>query len=221
MTNLAKLTFGYRQLAKEEILDNYAWHKKAWTLFEHHRELKKRNAKPEGQRGPAPFLTRYTRKSDYAQLLIVSEYCPLKPDWCGSEQWQLIEINENYLSQKNYYFDLYANPTRAVKKPDGKGGFTRHGRRLTLMDKPSQKEWLMRKGDNHGFRLDDDMPLRIEKPVNHYFNRKGKRGLHIGVQFKGAFHVTNRAAFQKAFREGIGTAKGFGFGLLMIKPAQI
>ncbi len=30
MTNLLKLTFGYKQLAKEKIHDNYAWHKKAW-----------------------------------------------------------------------------------------------------------------------------------------------------------------------------------------------
>jgi CRISPR system Cascade subunit CasE len=221
MTNLVKLSFGYKQLAKEKIYDNYAWHKKAWTLFEHHPQLKKRNTKPEEERGPTPFLSRYIQKTDHAQLLLVSEYCPLKPDWCGQDQWQLIEINENYLSQSSYYFDLYANPTRTVKKSDGKGGFTKHGQRLTLMDKPSQKEWLLRKGDNHGFQLDEDIPLRIEKPVNHRFSRKGRKGLHIGVRFQGAFHVIDRKIFQKAFREGIGTAKGFGFGLLMIKPVQI
>ncbi|MBU0464951.1 MAG: type I-E CRISPR-associated protein Cas6/Cse3/CasE [Proteobacteria bacterium] len=219
MTNLLKLTLGYDQLAREKIYDNYAWHKKAWTLFEHHRELKERNVGTEKERGPAPFLSRYIQKSDHVQLLIVSEYFPLKPDWCGSDQWKLIEIDETYLSQENYYFDLYANPTRSVKKPDGMGGFTKHGRRLTLMDKPSQTDWLLRKGKNHGFKLDDDIPLKIEKPVNHYFNRKGRKGLHIGVRFQGAFHVTYQKAFQKAFREGIGTAKGFGFGLLMIKPA--
>lgn len=119
------------------------------------------------------------------------------------------------------YFDLYANPTRAVKKPDGNAGFTKNGRRLTLMDKPSQKDWLSRKGSNHGFQLAENIPIRIEKPVNHRFNRKGKKGLHIGVRFQGALHVTDREVFRKAFREGIGTAKGFGFGLLMIKPVQI
>ena len=47
MTNLVKLTFGYEQLAKEKIYDNYAWHKKAWLLFEHHPKLKERYNKPE------------------------------------------------------------------------------------------------------------------------------------------------------------------------------
>jgi CRISPR system Cascade subunit CasE len=220
MTNLLKLTLGYEQLAKEKIHDNYAWHKKAWTMFEHHPELKERKNKPGKDRGPTPFLSRYTQKASHTELLLVSEYHPLKPDWCGCEQWQLIEINEGYLSQENYFFDLYANPTRSIKKPDGNGGFTKHGKRLTLMDKTSQMAWLSRKGDNHGFQLAEDIPLRIDKPVNHPFNRKGKKGLHIGVRFQGALHVTDRDAFKKVFHEGVGTAKGFGFGLLMIKPAQ-
>lgn len=221
MTNLLKLTFGYKQLAKEKIHDNYAWHKKAWAMFEHHPELKERKSKPEKDKGPTPFLSRYIQKPNHAELLLVSLYQPLKPDWCDSDQWHLIEIDESYLSQPSYFYDLYANPTRKVKKPDGNGEFARHGRRLTLMDKPSQMAWLSRKGNNHGFQLAVDIPLRIEKPVNHRFNRKGRKGLHIGVRFQGALHVTDREAFKKAFREGIGTAKGFGFGLLMIKPAQI
>jgi len=218
--NLVKLTVCYEQLAKENIYDNYAWHKKAWTMFEHHTELKERNIKREKDKGPTPFLSCYIQKSNHAELLILSQYSPLKPDWCGSEQWQMIQINENYLSQNNYFFDLYANPTKTVKKPDGNGGFTKNGRRLTLMGTPSQREWLIRKGNNHGFQLAEAIPLRIEEPVNHRFNRKGKKGLHIGVRFQGALQVTDRAAFKKAFRGGIGTAKGFGFGLLMIKPAQ-
>lgn len=220
MTNLLKLTLGYEQLAKEKILDNYAWHKKAWIIFKHHPELKKRNNKSEKDKGPTPFLSRYIQKSKHAELLLVSVYQPLKPDWCGSDQWRLIEIDESYLSQPSYFFELYANPTKSVKKPDGNGGFTKHGRRLTLMDKPSQMAWLSRKGKNHGFQLAEDIPLRIGKPVNHSFSRKGRKGLHIGVRFQGILHVTNREVFKKAFREGIGTAKGFGFGLLMIKPAQ-
>ena len=109
MTNLVKLTFGYAQLAKEKIYDNYAWHKKAWTMFEYRPELKERNNKPEKDKGPTPFLSRYIQKSNHAELLVVSKYRPLKPDWCGSEQWQLIEIDESYLSQPSYFFDLYWN----------------------------------------------------------------------------------------------------------------
>lgn len=80
MTNLLKLTCGYEQLAKEKIHDNYAWHKKAWTMFKHHPELKERNNKPEKDKGPTPFLSRYIQKSNHAELLLMSVYQPLKPD---------------------------------------------------------------------------------------------------------------------------------------------
>ena len=220
MVNLLKLSFGYEQLAKEKIHDNYAWHKKAWTLFEHHPELKERNSLPQNDRGPTPFLSRYTLKPSHAELLLVSTFQPQKPTWCSDDQWQLINIDESYLSQPNYFFDLYANPTKSVKKPNGNGGYTKNGRRLTLMDESAQREWILKKGKIHGFQPAQEIPLQIGKPVNHPFNRNGKKGLHIGVRFQGALHVTNRSAFKKAFQEGIGTAKGFGFGLLMIKPSR-
>jgi CRISPR system Cascade subunit CasE len=221
MTNLVKITIGYELLAKEKIHDNYAWHKKAWTLFEQNPKLSERKKKPEREKGTTPFLSRYMLQQHQAELLLVSVYLPVKPDWCGHHQWHHIEIDENYLSQKSYFFDLYANPTRSVKKPDGNGGYTKNGRRLTLMDESSLLAWLMRKGENHGFRLEENFPLQIGKPVSHHFNRKGKKGLHIGVRFQGALCVTAPDDFKKAFHEGIGTAKGFGFGMLMIKPAQI
>ncbi|MBU4318739.1 MAG: type I-E CRISPR-associated protein Cas6/Cse3/CasE [Proteobacteria bacterium] len=220
MVNLVKMTFRYDLLAKEKIYDNYSWHKKAWNMFEHHPELKDRNRKLDKEKGPTPFLSRYIQKSDHAELLIVSKHQPVKPDWCTIDQWQLIEIKKSYLSQPSYYFDLYANPTKSIKKPDGNGGFTKNGKRLTVMDQPIQIEWLLGKGQKHGFKLAEHIPLRIDKPVCHRFNRNGKKGLHIGVRFQGALNVTDRDLFRKAFLEGIGTAKGFGFGLLMVKPAQ-
>ncbi|MBU0992010.1 MAG: type I-E CRISPR-associated protein Cas6/Cse3/CasE [Proteobacteria bacterium] len=218
MIKLIKLTIGYEQLAREKIHDNYAWHKKAWTLFEHHPELKERNSKPEEKKGPTPFLSRYIQKTKHTELLVLSKYEPARPSWCSYDQWVCIAIDESYLSQASYFFDLYANPTRSVKKPDGRGGFTKNGHRLTLMDHASQVDWLKRKGKDHGFTLVDDVPLRIDKPVNHRFKRNGDTGLHIGVRFQGILHVTDKVVFQKAFHEGIGTAKGFGFGMLMIKP---
>lgn len=221
MINLVQLILGYEQLSREKIYDNYAWHQKAWNLFEHYSELEERNNKPEQEKGSTPFLSRYILKTKHAELLVVSKYKPQKPDWCPASQWKSIQINETYLSQPSYFFDLYANPTKKIKKENISGSFTKNGKRLTLMDSESQIEWIYRKGEKHGFTLDENIPLRIEKPVNHSFNRKGKRGLHIGVRFQGLLHVTDNTAFKKAFCEGIGTAKGFGFGLLMVKPAYI
>jgi CRISPR system Cascade subunit CasE len=220
MTNLVKLLLTYEQMAREKIVDNYAWHKKAWTLFDHHPELKQRKIKHEKDKCPTPFLSRFMQKSHHIELLLVSDYQPKKPDWCRDAQWQMLTISDDYLSQPTYWFDLYANPTKSVKKPDGQDGFTKNGRRLTLMDQVSQIDWLTRKAIRHGFMLRDDIPLQIDKPVDHRFNKKGEKGLHIGVRFQGALEVTDQKKFKQSFREGIGTAKGFGFGLLLIKPLQ-
>lgn len=221
MANLVKLTIGYDQLIKEKTCDNYAWHKKSWDMFKYHPELKDRGLKPYEKRGPCPFLSRYTQKFNHDELLIISKYKPKRPDWCRKEQWQLTQINSSYLSQPSYLFDLYANPTKSVKKENGKGGYTKNGKRLSLMDIPAQTKWLTAKGQLHGFKLAEHVPLRIDKPVFHRFNRKGKKGLHVGVRFQGGLFVTDPSAFQKAFLEGIGTAKGFGFGLLLVKPTYL
>lgn len=220
MTNLVKLSLSYKQITKEKIVDNYAWHKKAWAIFSHHPELEERNNKPEKDKGATPFLSRYTRKTRHIELLLVSDYEPQKPEWCNSDQWQVLKISDAYLSQSTYFFDLYANPTKTVKKSNGNGGYTKNGKRLTLMDEASQIEWLQRKAIRHGFVVRDEIPLQIDKPVNHRFKRKGSKGLHIGVRFQGVLQVTDKAVFKNAFHEGIGTAKGFGFGLLLIKPTQ-
>jgi CRISPR system Cascade subunit CasE len=50
------------------------------------------------------------------------------------------------------------------------------------------------------------------------FVKQGHRGKHIGVDFQGVLRVTDRAAFHYAFETGIGPAKAFGFGLLMLQP---
>ena len=111
MTNLVKLSLSYEQLAKEKIVDNYAWHKKAWTVFSHHPELEERNKKLEKDKGPTPFLSRYTRKTKYVELLLVSDYEPRKPDWCTTEQWQVLEISDDYLSQPKAQMYLHIVPT--------------------------------------------------------------------------------------------------------------
>lgn len=221
MINLVKIKIGYEQLARLKIVDNYSWHEKAWAIFEHHTELKERRLKSEKDKGPTPFLSRLTQKTEHVELIILSKFKPLKPDWCEGGQWQTITIDERFLSHDFYFFDLYANPTKSVKKPDVNGGYTKNGKRLTIMDNPGQLTWLRRKGIDYGFQLLDEFPLRIEKPVDHPFKRKGERGMHIGVRFQGMLKVVKHDLFKKAVSEGIGSAKGFGFGMLLVKPTQL
>jgi len=56
--------------------------------------------------------------------------------------------------------------------------------------------------------------------VEHHFRERENRGYHGGVQFRGILEVTDPARFSQAYFKGIGSAKGFGFGLLLLSPVQ-
>ena len=64
----------------------------------------------------------------------------------------------------------------------------------------------------------DEPELEISPPIIHKLYRKNDEGILIGVEFKGALQVAERSRFIKGTHEGIGRARGFGFGMLVLKP---
>jgi CRISPR system Cascade subunit CasE len=78
-------------------------------------------------------------------------------------------------------------------------------------------DWLRRKGAEGGFFIDEGT-LRIFPRGRDYFEKNGQRGLHSAVEFQGALTVDNPTRFSGSFKRGIGPAKAFGFGLLVIEP---
>ena len=116
-------------------------------------------------------------------------------------------------------FRLQANPT-VKKKRDGK----KHGARVPLVHDRAPEghpevtlgylDWLERKAQDAGFA--------VEHVVDAPFQTSGgrtKRDLTLfGVRFDGVLAVTDPDALTGAVRQGIGPAKGFGFGLLSLAP---
>ena len=45
-----------------------------------------------------------------------------------------------------------------------------------------------------------------------------RTGTHAGVRFRGRLQVTDRERFIHAFHHGIGSAKAFGYGMLLLQP---
>lgn len=117
-------------------------------------------------------------------------------------------------------FRLRANPT---KKESREG--RRQGRRVAIVREEAQLAWLGRKAEAGGFRfrLND---VRVNDAGREFgWTRKGPdldRGhaleLHI-VQFEGILQVTDPDRFAATLNAGIGSAKGFGCGLLSLAPA--
>jgi CRISPR system Cascade subunit CasE len=107
-------------------------------------------------------------------------------------------------------FRLRANPT--VK---------RDGKRRPLLDEAQQRAWLDRKAAEAGFRV-----VRAEaSPEGASCGHKpaGADTLTLtlhAVRFDGLLAVTDTGRLQQALQAGIGSAKGFGFGLLSLAPER-
>ncbi len=216
MSWLTSLKLDYESVSHARLSDSYSWHQAAWKAFP---GIEKESAKNPQKR--TLFLSRVNQHPHEVELLILSLIKPERPSWCAERGFRLTEIKPEFLSKRHYLFDLYANPTRKVKKQNSDGGFTKHGGRLAILEKPKQLEWLSRKAAEGGFVISPRLTPEVIPSNRHSFVKDGKKGLHIGVQFKGLLEVHDKERFTKAFYQGIGTAKGFGFGMLIIKPITI
>jgi CRISPR system Cascade subunit CasE len=107
-------------------------------------------------------------------------------------------------------FRLRANPT--VK---------REGKRRPLLGEDEQRAWLDRKGEEAGFRA-----IRVEvTPEGASCGRKSSGGAtmtltHHAVRFDGVLSVADPERLRQALGAGVGSAKGFGFGLLSLAPER-
>lgn len=102
-----------------------------------------------------------------------------------------------------------------MQKPDGT--LKKNSRRVPLTKREDLVAWIKRKGEQGGFAVEEDS-LRTIPRGREYFQKNGQRGLHSAIDFQGMLSVTDPRRFQEAFIRGVGPAKAFGFGLLVIAP---
>ena len=190
---LSQFIMHNRAESKYKLWDSYAWHRAIWKLFPG-REDKERD-----------FLFRLDRMRAQTRLLLLSPTPPSVPEWgeCRTKR-----ISTDFLNHKSFRFQIKANPTKRTMET---------GKRVGIYSDDDLSAWLERKAENCGFAVARN-GLTIKPPMSEYFVRNGKKGKHISVDFKGVLQVTHRPEFEHAFYHGIGPAKAFGFGMLMLQP---
>ncbi len=113
-------------------------------------------------------------------------------------------------------FRLRANPT--VKK-DREG--QKQGRRVGLVREEDQLSWLRRKIEAAGGVLLSARVAADLRTGGKVYRDQVKHQLEfISVQFDGLLQVSNPTRLSETVRNGIGSAKGFGFGLLSLARAS-
>lgn len=211
--HLTAITLDERDAAHLRLVDNYDWHQAAWRCF------------PGRDGVQRDFLTRLDRVSGGFRLMLVSPIAPQRPQWAESGEWQSREIPPEYFGKRRYRFQLRANPTKKLRTDNADGTRKKNGQRVPLITPEDLAAWLKRKGEAggfhaHGLEPEAEEPCAISPAYRFHFHREkdGQRGHHAGVDFSGTLDVTDAARFHETFRLGVGSAKAFGFGLLVIAP---
>ncbi|MBD3353635.1 MAG: type I-E CRISPR-associated protein Cas6/Cse3/CasE, partial [Candidatus Lokiarchaeota archaeon] len=133
-------------------------------------------------------------------------------------------------------FRLRANPTKKVSiadpnksnnsKKSKKRSNRKNGYRVPLKRRENQLIWIQRKSSLHGFKIlssgfNLDIPLVKISNQGDYTGKKGNGRVitHFSVLFEGVLKIEDLEKFKKTLKNGIGSGKAFGFGLLSIARA--
>ena len=225
---LARLQVDVETARAEGISDSYAWHRRLWECY------------PDAPDAKRDFLTRIDQIEGTFRLWVMAKRKPVRPQWCPPDGFTLKEIAASFLSHRYYAFDLRANPTKCIvdRGPNGEtlvrpNGKRTHGKRVPLVKPEELRAWLIHKGKvrcrDHdtgldvpgGFRIVEEKPLEISPMIENHFRKKGQPGYHGGVQFRGILEVNDPERFIETYQLGIGSAKSFGFGLLLLAPVKL
>ncbi len=196
--------------ARQDLSDVYGLHQTLSRAFPH---------RDEGGMGDVLWRLDTDRRTGTSSVLVQSS---LQPNWeaivtqwpdyfavreAGSDALRTRPLPDvTFVAGQCLSFRLRANPT--VK---------REGKRHGLKTEDEQTNWLARKGNDHGFRL-VNVRVIAEEPCES--REKGRSMKFASTLFDGQLCVTDPIKFAQAWREGIGSAKGFGFGLLSVARAS-
>jgi CRISPR system Cascade subunit CasE len=153
------------------------------------------------------------------------------PDWLAQAEPGIDLVQKLALEAlqagRAFRFRLRANPSKTVL-----------GKRQGLVHPVAQREWLARKGEQHGFALPESTTpdyfdfmqspegrayhdVRVSREYMLKGSQHGGNGIRVySALFEGRLTVTDPARFRAALETGIGHGKVMGLGLLSVVPSS-
>jgi len=205
-----------RRLAQLASGGQYRIHQALWNLFE-----------PDPEAG-RDFLYRQEGKADELAFLMLSRREPGNGD--GLWQVQTKTYAPRLKAGQRLAFSIRINPV--VKRRDDAGRQHRHDLVMDLKkNKPDSgasqaervqlaaQQWLAARQRQYGFELAEETVIG---EAYRQWRFRGKGGNEISfssMDCSGYLAVTDAARFESALMNGVGPAKAFGCGLLLIRPA--
>lgn len=200
-----------RRSARELLLNPYLLHQAVYRAFPD---------KEDGGPGRVLYRVDESKRSNSFYLLVQSDK---EPNWqkadfltdCLAEPPKQKILAPSFNVGQTLYFRLRANPS-VKKQEEGK----KNGRRLGLLQEEDQLRWLKQKGESGGFALSSCDTVTEGVIQSEQGNPDKKQLRHFAVRFDGILRVMDAELFRKSVEEGIGPAKGFGFGLLSVASVR-
>jgi CRISPR system Cascade subunit CasE len=189
----------------------YGIHRQLWRMFPGEARETRRNG--EELRQGFLFRVEVSRLGHRARVLVQSRRKP-------NTATNLVllgtrEINPKPQTGQRLAFLLTANPIKTITdtEREQKPGKKSDKCRVPLIREEEQREWLIRK-------LAGAAEVEVERIQAHlplYFRKGNRAGKLVTVTYEGILNVTGADTLVALLVNGIGPAKGFGCGLLLVR----
>lgn len=201
--------------------DVYSLHQKIWALVSWNRNQKR------------DFLYRV----EYDTYQKIKHIYLLAPNQISSQNNIRIAVSPKYQPQLEagefLYFKLRANPIIKRKENgkakeygiimDAKHQFNKNGQNYQKQFSLDELihdvgiKWLVRKGEQHGFSV-KQFEVIIDNDCEYPVKPPGKQAFTLRtLDFEGRLKIVDTDRLKKALFEGIGSAKAFGCGLMLVR----
>ena len=190
----------------------YDIHCALWRLF----PGQAREGRTNGEEARTGFLFRVEENQPGRGATIIMQ--SVNPPQTGSEGAKVVRLSNPFDPSlrpgDRLRFLLTANPVKTITDADGRTNAKGEVKkcRVPLIREEEQRVWLAHK--LNGAAELETLELRTGRPL--YF-RKKVTGKIVSVTFEGLLRVTDGNAFVSLLKNGLGPAKAFGCGLMLVK----
>lgn len=209
---------GFRQLEQVARLDSYGQHQAVWRLFED---------PPSTISTGTAFLFRHEWQRDLPAFYILSRHA--LQDRVGLWSIQSKLYAPKLAAGEQLHFKVRVNPvvTRDGKRHDVvmDAKQQRCWKEIRPEERPSLSSlayeagqaWLASRADKHGFACTPET-LLVDSYRTHDLRRHGRAPIRFStLDFTGMLTVTDPEKFLRTIYSGIGPAKSFGCGLVLVR----
>lgn len=220
-----------QQLSRHERLklfagDTYQDHQLLWRLFDE----EQRSFIYRREQGNTQYHMHLAQSAVLPVFYMVSKQLP---QTIAGLQVQSKVYEPQLNIGRTFAFDLRINPTIAKRDPNKKHSsrydilllanrevnaerFDGHHQATRI--KQAADTWLLQRAEQYGFSIQPDGFTHDRHQVHRFVKTKSRHKVQVSsLDYQGLLTVQNTELFRQTLYEGMGRARGFGCGMMMIR----